>query len=310
MKAVRVHAYGGLDALRYEDAPRPRPGPGEVLIRVHAAGVNPVDAIIREGKLRERLNHALPVTLGWDLSGVVEELGSGVTRFRRGDAVYAYPPLERNGAYSEYIAVPEQAVALKPASMDHTQAAAVPVGALTAWQALVDTAGLQAGQTVLIHGGSGGVGTLAVQIAKARGARVLATASARNQDYLKSLGADVAIDYQATRFEDVAKDIDVVLDGVGGDTQERSFQVLKRGGVLVSLKGQPSQEKAQAFGVRAKGILVQPNGEQLAAIAKLIDEGRLKVVVSETFPLREAGRAHAQIETRHTRGKLVLRIHE
>jgi NADPH:quinone reductase-like Zn-dependent oxidoreductase len=281
-----------------------------VLIRVHAAGVNPVDALIREGALHGRLQHALPLTLGWDASGVVEEVGPGVTRLKRGDAVFAYPDLRRGGAYAEYLILREPEAALKPASIDHVHAAAVPVTGLTAWQALVETAQLKPGQTVLVHGGAGGVGTMAVQIAKARGARVIATASARNLDHVKSLGADQVIDYNAARFEQAVKDVDIVLDTVGGDTQERSYQVLRKGGILVAVTGRPSPEKAQALGVRAVHILVRPDAAQLAEIGKLIDEGRVKPVVSEALPLAEVRRAHEQIQTKHTRGKIVLRVAE
>jgi NADPH:quinone reductase-like Zn-dependent oxidoreductase len=310
MKAVRIHAYGGIDVLRYEEAPRPRPGSGEVLVRVHAAGVNPVDRAVREGRLRERLRHTLPLTLGWDVSGVVEEVGPGATRFRPGDAVFAHFDLKRDGAYAEYVLMLEADAVLKPTSIDHARAASVPVTGLTAWQTLIETAQIQPGQTVLIHGGAGGVGTMAIQIAKIRGARVIATASAGNLDYLKSLGADEVIDYRATRFEDVVKDVDVVLDLIGKDTQERSWQVLKKGGILVSIVDPPSQERAQALGVRAAQVFTRPHAEQLAEIARLIDAGRIKPVVSSIFPLSEAHRAHEQIETRHTRGKLVLRVAE
>jgi NADPH:quinone reductase-like Zn-dependent oxidoreductase len=310
MKAVRVHAYGGLDALRYEDAPRPRPGQGELLVRVHAAGVNPVDVAIRMGKLEGWLHHTLPLTLGWDVSGVVEEVGPGVTHFKPGDAVYSYLDLHRNGAYAQWVIVQEREAALKPTSIDHVKAAAVPVGALTAWQGLVEHAALKPGQTVLIHGAAGGVGTMAVQVAKVRGARVIATGSARNLDYLKSLGADEVIDYQAKRFEEVVKGIDVVFDMVGDDTQERSWKVLKKGGVLVSIRSEPSKEKAQALGVRSAYFHVRPDAEQLAEIGRLIDAGRIQATVSEVIPLEDVQRAHAQVETRHTRGKVVLRVAE
>jgi NADPH:quinone reductase-like Zn-dependent oxidoreductase len=310
MKAVRVHAFGGIDALQYEDVPRPRPGQGELLVRVHAAGVNPVDVAIRTGKRQDWLHHTLPLTLGWDVSGVVEEVGSGVTRFKPGDAVYSCLDVHRNGAYAEWVIVQEREAAFKPTSIDHVKAAAVPIGALTAWQGLIEHAGLKPGQTVLIHGASGGVGTMAVQIAKTRGARVIATGSARNLDYLKALGADEVIDYQAKRFEEVVKDIDVVFDTVGEDTQERSWKVLKKGGILVSIRSEPSQEKAQALGVRAVYFHAQPNAEQLADLGRLIDAGRIQVTVSEVIPLKDVARAHAQVETRHTRGKVVLRVAE
>jgi NADPH:quinone reductase-like Zn-dependent oxidoreductase len=310
MKAVRIHAYTGLDDLRYEDAPRPRPGPGEILIRVHAAAVNPVDIAFAEGKMRERAPMTLPMILGWDVSGVVDELGEGATRFKRGDAVFSYLPGGRDGAFAEYVVAQEKDVLPKPRSLDHVHAAAIPLTGVTAWKSLVETARLSAGQSVLIHGGAGGVGTMAVQIAKARGARVIATASAKNLDHLRSIGADEAIDYEATRFEDVVKDVDVVLDTVGKETQERSYKVLKKGGLLVVIVGKPSEEKAKEFGVRAVRVSAGSDAAQLAEVARLVDEGRIRPVVSEIFPLKDARRAFEQIKTRHTRGKLVLRVVE
>lgn len=308
MKAVRIHAYTGLDDLRYEDAPRPRPGPGEILVRVHAVAVNPVDIAFAAGRMRERVPTTLPMILGLDMSGVVEELGEGATRFKSGDAVFAYLPGGRDGALAEYVVAREADVLPKPRSLDHVQAAAIPLTGVTAWKSLVETANLSAGQSVLIHGGSGGVGTMAVQIAKARGARVIATASAKNLEHLRSIGADQVIDYEATRFEDVVKDVDVVLDTVGKDTQERSFKVLKKGGLLVAIVGKPSEEKAKEFGVRAVRVGAGPNTAQLAEVARLVDEGRIRPVVSEIFPLKEARRALEQVKTGHTRGKLVLRV--
>ncbi|MGH8611429.1 MAG: NADP-dependent oxidoreductase [Gammaproteobacteria bacterium] len=202
MKAVRIHTYGGPDVLKYEEVPRPSPGAGEVLIRVRAAGVNPVDWKIREGYLKGRVDHSLPLVLGWDLSGVVEATGPGVTRLKAGDEVYSRPDITRDGAYAEYIVVRETEVALKPKSIDHIQAAAIPLAALTAWQSLFDAAGLSAGQTVLIHAAAGGVGSFAVQLTNWKGAHVIGTASKRNQDFVRNLGADETIDYQTTRFED------------------------------------------------------------------------------------------------------------
>jgi NADPH:quinone reductase-like Zn-dependent oxidoreductase len=309
MKAVRLHAYTGLDALRYEeDVPRPRPGPGELLIRVHAAAVNPVDVAVAKGKMADEIHTSLPLIMGYDMSGVVDDVGEGVTSFKRGDAVISYLDMGRHGAFAEYVVAREKDVVLKPKSVDHVHAAAIPLTGVTAWKSLVETANVSQGQSVLIHGASGGVGTMAVQIAKARGARVIATASARNLDYLRSLGADEVIDYEATRFEDVAKDIDVVLDAVGKDTQDRSWQVLKKGGILVSIVRKPSQEKAQEFGVRAAVVSADPDAAQLLEVARLVDAGRIRPTVSEVFELKDARRALDQIATRHTRGKLVLRI--
>jgi len=308
MKAVRIHEYGGPEVLRYESVPRPSPRPDEVLVRVHAAGVNPVDVVVRQGYMRTTLWHTLPLTLGWDVSGVVEQVGAHVTRFKPGDAVFAYSELRRGGAYAEYIALPEREVALRPRTLDAVQAAAVPLTGLAAWQALVEQAQLAPGQTVLIHGGAGGVGTMAVQLAKARGARVIATGSAHNLEYLESLGADEVIDYRATRFEEVVKDVDVVLDTIGGQTQERSWGVLKKGGLLVSLVDSSAPKKAQAHGVRGAWFLTRPEAEQLTELSRLIDAGRIRVVVSTVLPLQEIRRAQELIEGHHTRGKIVLRV--
>jgi NADPH:quinone reductase-like Zn-dependent oxidoreductase len=308
MKAVRIHNYGGADVLRFEDAPRPTPGQGEVLIRIYAAGVNPVDWKIRAGYLKDRIQYPLPFIPGWDLSGVVEATGPGVTRLKKGDEVFARPDLARNGAYAEYIVAQESEVALKPKSVDHVHAAAIPLAALTAWQALFDAAGLSAGQKVLIHGAAGGVGSFAVQLAKWKGAHVIGTASARNLDFLRELGVDEAIDYEKTRFEDVVHDVDVVFDTIGGDTQKRSWKVLTKGGILVSTISPPSQEEAAKHGARAGYVFVQPNASQLSEIAKLVDSGKLKPVVETVLPLSEARRAQELNETGHTRGKIVLKV--
>ncbi len=308
MKAVRVHAYGGPEVLRYEDAPRPKPGPGELLIRVHAAGVNPVDWKVRAGDLKEMFNYPMPYTPGWDVSGVVEAAGAGATRFRKGDEVFSFPDHPRYGAYAEYMTVKETELAPKPKTLDHVHAAAVPAAALTAWQGLFDVGGLRAGQKALVHGAAGGVGGFAVQLAKWKGARVIGTASARNQEFLRQLGADEAIDYAAVKFEESARDVDVVFDTIGGETQARSWQTLKKGGMLVSTVSPPSAEEAARRGARQGMISVQPNATQLAEIAGLIDAGRVKVSVEAVLPLSEARRAHEMSQTGHTRGKIVLRV--
>ncbi len=271
MKAVRIHQYGGPGVLQYEDAPRPEPSAGEVLIRVHAAGVNPIDWKIREGHMQKRLHYTLPFIPGWDVSGVVESSGPGATRFKKGDAVYSRPDVARDGAYAEFIVVKESEVAAKPKSIDHIQAAAIPLAALTAWQALFDVAGLQSGQKVLIHAASGGVGGFGVQLAKWKGAYVIGTASQANLDYVRSLGADEVIDYRAQRFEEIVRDVDVVFDTQGGETQERSWNVLKKGGAMVSLVQPPSQEEAKRRGVRGALQMTQPNEGELTQIAQLID---------------------------------------
>src|SRR5467141_3467494 len=308
MKAIRIHNYGGPEVLQYEDAPRPKPQAGEVVVRVHAAGVNPIDWKVREGHMKDFWPHKFPLILGWDLSGVVEELGRGVSRFKIGDEVYSVPDPTRNGAYGDHIVVREPELALKPNSLHHIRAAVVPLAALTAWQSLFDTAQLQPGQRVLIHAGSGGVGHLAVQLAKWKGAYVFATASTKNQDLLRALGVDEPIDYTQQRFEDIARQIDIILDTLGGETQERSWSVLKKGGNLVSLVQPPSEEKAKELGVRAGFVAGHPSGAQLAEIAKIIDSGKLAPIIDRILPLSEARRAHELSQSGHTRGKIVLRV--
>jgi len=310
MKAVRIHNYGGPEVLQYEDAPSPRPAPGEVLIRVHAAGVNPADWKIREGHLKQFVQHNLPFILGWDVSGMIEEVGLGVSQFQKGDEVFSKPDTSRDGAYAEYIVVRESEVALKPKSLHHVYAAAVPLAGLTAWQALFDIAQVNRGQRVLIHGGSGGVGHFAVQFAKWKGAYVIATASGKNQELLREIGVDQPIDYTSQRFEQAATDVDVVLDTIGGETQERSWDVLREGGLLASVVQPPDAEKARQFGVRGAFVSSQPNGKELAEIGALIDSGNLKVVLDRILPLSEARRAHELSQGGHARGKIVLRVKE
>lgn len=308
MKAVAMHAYGGPEVLKYEDAARPDPATGEVLVRVHAAAVNPVDWKVRAGHLRGFLNYSLPLIPGWDLSGVVEATGAGVTDWKQGDAVYARPDLRRNGAYAEYIAVRASELGHKPRSIDHVQASAIPLACLTAWQALFDAGGLKAGQRVLIHAAAGGVGTFAVQLAKWKGAHVVGTASERNHAFLRELGADEVIDYTQTNFEEVVRDVDVVLDTLAGQTRDRSWNVLKKDGILVSILGQPSPDDAAQRGVRAAGVFVEPNQAQLGEIAKLVDSGKLRPIIETVLPLAQAARAHEMNQTLHTRGKIVLQV--
>ena len=308
MKAVRIHQYGGPEVLVFEDAPRPVPGFAEVLSRVHAAGINPIDWKIRAGHLKDVRPYAFPLILGWDLSGVVEAIGPGTGKFKKGDEVYSRPDSARNGAYAEYITVKESEVAVKPRSIDHVQAGAIPLACLTAWQAIFDTGGLSAGQRILIHGAAGGVGSFAVQLAKWKGAYVIGTASARNQSYLRELGVDEPIDYEKDRFEDLVRSVEVVFDTIGGDTQKRSWKVLQKGGILVSIAAPPSAEEAAKSGVRQAFILMTPNSSELTEIAKLVDIGKLKPVVETVLPLTDARRAHELSQTGHTRGKIVLRV--
>src|SRR6266403_4629806 len=306
MKAIVVHEYGGPEVLKYEDVPRPEPKDDQVLVRVIAAGVNPVDDASRSPKYAKFFGITLPFIPGYDIAGVVEKTGAKITKLKQGDSVYAYLSLKGGGGYAEYAVATEVEAAPKPKSISFVEAAGVPVVALTAWQALIDTAKLSAGQTVLIHGGSGGVGSFAIQIAKARGAKVFATASTPNQELLKQLGADVAIDYTKTKFEDVAKDVDVVLDSVGKDTLARSYGVVKKGGFIVSLVAEPEQAELDKHGIRGAPLSVEPNSDELAEISKLIDEKKIKVIISQVLPLSDAAKAQAQTDTHHTRGKIVL----
>ncbi len=308
MKAVRMHDYGDASVLVYEDAPRPEVGDNQILVRIHAAGVNPVDWKLRSGMIKLP-GAALPAIPGFDISGVVEQVGPAVTKFKAGDEVYAYLGVPRGGgAYAQYAAVPEADAALKPASLDHAHAAAVPLAALTAWQALVDKAQIKAGDTVLIHGAAGGVGHFAVQIAKARGATVIATASERNIPFVKGLGADVVVDYRVQRFEDFARDVDIVLDPIGGETQARSFGVIKPGGILVSIVQPPDAAKLEEHKIRGTVFLVAPSGAELAALTDLIEAGAVRPDVSATFPLEKAADAHRASEEGVDHGKIVLLV--
>ena len=308
MKAVVVHEYGGPEVLKYEEVPRPEPKEDQILVRVIAAGVNPVDAMIRSGMFAKYEKDVLPIIPGADIAGVVEKVGSKITKFKAGDPMFAYVSLKGGGGYAEYALGAERDTAAKPKSLSYVEAAAVPIVALAAWQALIDAARLGAGQTVLIHGGSGGVGSFAIQIAKACGAKVIATASTANQELLKELGADVAIDYTKQKFEDVAKDVDVVLDSVGRDTLARSYGVVKKGGVIVSIVARPDEAELDKHGIRGAFISVEPTSDELAEIGKLIDQKKIKVIVSQTFPLSDAAKAQEQVATGHTRGKVVLKV--
>jgi NADPH:quinone reductase-like Zn-dependent oxidoreductase len=310
MKAIRIHRFGGPEALQLDDVPIPRPGEGELLVRIHAASVNPVDYKIRRGTVPWVSREMLPMTLGRDLSGTVESAGAGVAAFSDGDALYAMLGSIDRGSYAEYVLVRPNEATPKPVRLSHIEAAAVPLAALTAWQGLFDHGQLEAGQTVLIHGGSGGVGHFAIQFAKIKGATVLTTVSAQNLDFVGELGADRAIDYQSQRFEEFARDVDLVLDLVGGATQERSWSVLKPGGVLVSALGEPSRERAMQHKARDVGYRAEANAEQLAEIGRLIDQGKVRPVVMATYPLAEARQAHERLERGHVRGKIVLVVTE
>jgi NADPH:quinone reductase-like Zn-dependent oxidoreductase len=306
MKAVVAHEYGACGVLKFEDASVPPIKENELLVRVIAAGVNPADPLIVSGKYAREFGTHLPLVPGYDVAGVVEKVGAKVTRFKAGDAVYGYPLF--GGGWAEFAVLREDESALKPKSLSFNEAAAVPLAALTAWQALIDGAQLREGQTVLIHGGSGGVGHFAIQIAKVKGARVIATASTANQDLLKQLGADIAVDYTKERFEDVAHDVDVVLDTVGGETLVRSYNVIKKGGAIASIRARSSDAAQRKFGFRGIPVAVRLNGAEQAEITKLIDAGKIHPVVTQVLPLSDAAKACEEAETHHTRGKIVLQV--
>ncbi|MFI1100436.1 NADP-dependent oxidoreductase [Streptomyces melanogenes] len=311
MRAVSQDRAGAPGVLKVIETARPRPGRGEILVRVRAAGVNPAD-----WKTRERGMFATgatpPFTLGFDVAGVVEAVGAGVTLFRPGDEVFGMPRFPHPaGAYAEYVSAPARHFAPRPRGLDAVQAGALPLAALTAWQALVDTAHVRAGQRVLIHAAAGGVGHLALQIAKARGAYVVATAGPAKHDLLRSLGADEVVDYRTQDVAESVHDVDVVLDGIGGANWSRSVRTLRPGGILVSLL--PFDDsfpvaQAEAAGVRAVFMLVEPDHQGLCEIGALVEDGRLRVVVDAVFPLERAAEAHRMGETGRTAGKIVLAV--
>jgi NADPH:quinone reductase-like Zn-dependent oxidoreductase len=310
MKAIVVHEYGGPEVLKLEDVPVPSPKEDEILIKVFGAGVNSFDGVLRSGKYATIFKMRLPWIPGYDVAGTVEKIGGKVTKFKVGDPVYAFISIPTGGGYAEYALANQKQVALKPATISFVEAAGAPSVALTAWQAIVDKANLQSGQTVLIHGASGGVGMFAIPIAKIRGAKVFATASTANQDFLKQLGADVAIDYKTQKFEGVAKDVDVVVDGVGGETLARSYPIVKKGGILVTLVGRVDQAALDKYGIRGAALEAEGNGDQLAEIGKLIDAKKVKVFIEQTFPLADAASAEAKADTGHARGKIVLKVRD
>ena len=303
MKAVVINEYGDNDKLQFIDVTRPQPQAGEVLVKVHAAGVNPVDWKIRGG-MGARLGLTLPIRLGGEIAGTIETVGEGVGDFTEGDAVYG---IIKSGGFAEYAIAKTGDVAPKPACLDFVPAAAVPLGALTAWQAIFDLANLDRGQRLLITGASGGVGSLAVQLAKAKGAHVTGTASGRNEEFVRDLGADEFVDYTKQPFEEAVKDVDVVFDTVGGDTFQKAFHTLKKGGFLVTSVAFPADE-AQGFGVRAARVQCKPDAGQLAAIRALVDAGKVKAHVATVLPLAEVKQAFQLSESRRTRGKIVLQV--
>ena len=307
MKAIIINTYGNEDVLKYVDVNRPEPKADEVLVKVHAAAVNPADWKIRDG-MGKQFGFTLPLILGGDIAGTVEAVGNEVKSFKQGDAVYGITVSSLSGGYAEYAVAKVDAIAPKPESINFQEAAAIPIGALTAWQAIFDLANLSSGQRILITGASGGVGSMAVQLAKAKGAIVIGTASGKNEQFVLDLGADEFVDYTAQPFESVVKDMDVVFDTVGNDTQERAFQTLKKGGFLVSSVQIPSAEKARELGVEAARVFCQPSAQQLTEINQLIEEGKVKIHIETVLPLTEVKKAHQLSQGGRTRGKIVLQV--
>ena len=332
MNAVLIERYGDNDRVQVREIDAPRIGPKDLLVRVRAASINPLDTKIRDGKVKTLLRYSFPLVLGNDLSGEVVDIGSDVTRFAKGDAVYARLGKERIGAFAELAAVSESAAARKPSNLSHVEAASLPLVGLTAWQALIELGGLERGQKVLIHGGAGGVGTFTLQLARHLGAKVYTTASARNHELVTRLGADVAIDYRQQRFEDVARDCDVVFDTQGGETLVRSFACVRPGGVVVSVGGVPDAKFARAWGLnpllvfalglmtrkvtaaakkrgaRFEYLFMRPDGEQLVQIAALVEQEIIKPVIDRTYPVAQAKDALAYSESGRATGKVVLEV--
>ncbi|MBR0847220.1 NADP-dependent oxidoreductase [Bradyrhizobium diazoefficiens] len=302
---VRFHQFGGNDALRVDQLEQSGPDAGQILVSVRAASVNPVDFKIRSGKYPSVQEDRLPYTPGRDVCGIVEKCGAQATRFRPGDAVFGMVSVF-GGGYAEQVVLDERAAADMPVALDHVHAAAVPLAGQTAYQGLFRHGKLKAGETVLIHGGSGGVGHFAIQLAKAMGARVLTTVSTEHVEFARSLGADMVIDYKTQRFEELAASLDMVFDLIDGETRERSWSLLRKGGRLISTLTEPSQDRANALGVTAMRYTVEPDGAELAEIGRLADAGKLKPHIQATFPLEQAAQALATVERGHTAGKVVL----
>ena len=305
INAIQVHDYGSADQLRLEQIPTPEPQEGEVLVRVHAAGVNPVDWKIRAGWMKDFRPSTFPYVPGADLAGVVAKVGPGVTAFQPGQAVFGR---SSQGSYAEYAIAPASTLALKPASLSYDEAATIAVGATTAWQGLFEYGKLQPGQRVLILGGAGGVGNFAVQFARLKGAHVISTASTSNVDFVRSLGAETVIDYTQTQVTDVVRDVDLVFDAVGGEALAGVLPTLKRGGTLVTIAGRPDEAKAKEQDVRTASFSAQVSTALLTTFAQLIDEGQIKVFVGPVFSLNEAGKAQEISQSGHGRGRIVLHI--
>jgi NADPH:quinone reductase-like Zn-dependent oxidoreductase len=308
MRAVRIHQYGGTETLQLDQVETPVINTDDILIKVKSSAINPVDWKIREGYLQEFIPYKLPITLGWDVAGVVSAIGSSVSDFKVGDEVFSRPDISRDGSYAEYVAVKADEVVLKSTKLDFAQAAALPLAGITAWQCLVDVGLLQAGQRVLIHAGAGGVGHLAIQIAKAKGAIVIATASEKNQALLTQLGADQAVDYNLGTLADQIEPVDLVIDTMGGDVQSESWALLKTGGMIVSVVAPPSEEIAKEHDVKAAFVFIEPSSRILRELNILVENDQLMPLIEHRFPLEQIVDAHLQSQSGRTRGKIVIDV--
>ncbi|MCZ8539824.1 NADP-dependent oxidoreductase [Psychrobacillus psychrodurans] len=310
MKAIAIKQYGGKEQLKEIDISKPTPKEKQVIVKLHATSINPIDWKLREGYLKAMMPFEFPIILGWDVAGMVEEVGEHVQDFKVGDRVFARPETTNRGTYSEYTIVDTHLLAKIPDNISFEEAACVPLACLTAWQCLFDFGNIQKGDKVLIHAGAGGVGTFAIQLAKNVGAYVAATAGKHNVDFLKSLGADEVIDYKKQDFEKVLTEFDFVLDSLGGENQEKSFTVLKEGGKLASIVSEPNQEKAKQKNIKSGNVWLVPNGQQLEKIANLLGQNKLRVIIGHKFPFSEEGikEAHALSESHHAKGKIVIQI--
>lgn len=311
MKAIIIEQYGDANQLKERtDIPTPEIKDNQVLVEMYATSINPIDWKLREGYLQKGLPFEFPIILGWDAAGIIKQAGKNVTSFQIGDEVFARPDLTPKGTYAEYTVVDEKLLAPKPKNISFEEAAAVPLAGLTAWQCLVNFSKIKEGDKVLIHAGSGGVGSMAIQIAKSLGAFVASTASGENEAFLKELGVDQFINYKEEDFENTLQDYDIVVDTLGGEILEKSFNVLKEGGRLVSIAGQPDEKLAKQKGIKASHLWLEPDGRELSELGKLIEDGKLKPYVGHTFPLTEEGlkEAHRLSETHHAKGKIVIQI--
>jgi NADPH:quinone reductase-like Zn-dependent oxidoreductase len=308
MKAAYIEAYGGSDQFKIGELPMPKIGANDVLIEVHAASINPIDWKIRQGYLKSMIPYPMPLVLGWDVAGTVSALGKKVKHLKVGDAVFGRPDIKRQGSDAEFAAVDANLVVAKPISLSFEQAAALPLVAHTAWEVMFEVMDLKAADRIFIGAGSGGVGTVAIQLAKVHGAYVTTSTSSKNLEWVKALGADEVVDYTAHDPNEIVREMDYVFDTLGGEQQAQMYAMLKPGGLLVSISSQPNPEQAQAAGVRSAYVFMQPNSERLQKIAQAVETGQLKPIIDRVFPLENIKQAHDYAEEGHVKGKVIIKV--